>query len=457
MKKVLIISYHFPPDAAVGAIRPAKFAKFLPEFGWEPIIYTVKDRYYESCDNSKLEPALKTLKIYRANLIPSPLGIYSRLVGKKNKSLNLPPPVQFVNKTSQGEVSSIKRFISSIVRVPDDKQGWIANIVMDGIRILRKHKIDTFVTSGPPMSTHIGGLLLKIITQTKWLADFRDPWWTVCYAKGPGYHTQLSDGFEKWLEAQVICRADCVISTTTSVTNYFKSIFPPANRNKYFTISNGFDDDDFVELGPNVLRKKSKITITYAGTLYYNRDPEPFFVALSRLINRGIINQDEIEIDLIGNCVYYRDKSVAGLINEYGLSSTVQLLGVMPFDKTLENLMNSDGLLLFAQGQSEQIPSKVFEYLNLNKPILAITGGGETKCILEEFENVFIPDPCNTDEIGEKFIRMLESIKTGRKRLESSNRIMQYNRRYLTKRLADHLDEMNRPDPNYEVGKMGER
>jgi hypothetical protein len=107
MEKVLIITYHFPPDAAVGAIRPVKFAKFLPEFGWEPIIYTVKEKYYGLLDYSKFESVLKPLKIYRANLIPGPLHLYSRLIREVRKSTNNLHGHHRIKTTNQNGLNSI--------------------------------------------------------------------------------------------------------------------------------------------------------------------------------------------------------------------------------------------------------------------------------------------------------------------------------------------------------------
>ena len=156
MKKVLIITYHFPPDAAVGAVRPAKFAKFLPEFEWEPIIYTVKDKFYETLDLTKFEEELKNIKTYRTNLILGLLKLYSSLIHRRIRfpSNSLEP--KLIKTNNQDGVGYIKRFLSSVVRFPDNKQGWILNIPMEGYRILKKHKINTFITSGPPMSTHVG-------------------------------------------------------------------------------------------------------------------------------------------------------------------------------------------------------------------------------------------------------------------------------------------------------------
>jgi hypothetical protein len=443
MKKVLIITYHFPPDAAVGAIRPAKFAKFLPEFGWEPVIYTVKEKYYDLLDYSKFEPALNPLRIHRANLIPGPLHLYSRFPYKGKNFPNNLRPHQSIRRKNQNGINSIKRFFSSMVRLPDDKQGWIANIAIDGYRIFRRHKIDTFITTGPPMSTHVGGLFLKNLTHAKWVADFRDPWWTEVYLKSSPYRTFLFDNIQKWLESKVIKKADMVVSTTPSLTEHFKLNLPPNQQNKFVTITNGFDESDFLGIATSTWTINSKIRIIHTGTLYFSRNPEPFFIALNKLVKRGLIHKDHIEIDLIGNCAFYKGGTVQELIDKYELSFIVRLLGMMPFRKSLENQMDSDALLLFAQEQPNMIPAKVFEYLKINKPIFAITEEGETKRILEDFENVFIADQGKRDDIAKKFLQLLEAIKNGKKYLSSPERIKKYDRRYLTEKLAGYLDMIN--------------
>ena len=445
MKKVLIITYHFPPDAAVGAVRPAKFAKYLPEFGWEPFIYTVKERYYESCDYSRFEPALKPLKIYRANLIPGPLHLYSRLIYKANRSLNNASPItQSFKGGSQNRINSIKRFLSSMARVPDDKQGWIFNILMGGYRIIKEHKINVFMTSGPPMSAHLGGLLLKYLTHAKWIADFRDPWAKIIIRRPDYMHTACSNTMQKWLEYQVIRKADVVVSTTLSVSEYFKLILPKNKRSKCITITNGFDESDFMGIAHSTSRETHAIKITYAGTLYLKRDPEPFFEVLSELVKEKRIEPSHIEIDFMGNFIYYKGGSIQKLIEKYDLSSMVRYMGRIPFKMSLERLMSSNALLLFAQGHPDQIPSKVFEYLRVNRPIFALTEEGETRSVLGEFENVFIADPGNPNEIRHKFLQMLEAVYNGEKYLSSEDKIRKYDRRSLTEKLAKCLDEINR-------------
>lgn len=434
MKKVLIITYHFPPDAAIGAVRLAKFTKYLSEFGWEPVVYTLHEKHYERRDYTKLEPALKGIKIHRANLIPGPLEIYSRLTSKAFGSFKAVSHLEVQEPAASSEVGPLKRFVSSMLRVPDGQQGWIANIALDGPRILRQHGIRVVMTSGPPMSTHIGGLFLKHLTQVKWLADFRDPWATATW-KDSNQDTALARTLERWMESAVIRSADTVVCTTDSLSEYFRSLLPFNHRSKCFTITNGFDEDDFTKLSPAERQVSHKLRITHAGSLYYNRNPEPFFMALHQLIDRREIDEGRIEIDFLGDCEYYNGVSVPKLIRKYELEQVVNLLGSMSFQACLKHMTNSDALLLFAQGQPWQVPGKVFEYLRLNKPIFAITEEGETCNMLKSFPYAFIADSKSHGAIAKEFLRMLQAIGN-KEQLGSAEQIRQYDRRHLVEKLA---------------------
>jgi len=439
MKKVLIIAYHFPPSSAIGAVRPSKFAKYLPEFGWQPVIYTVDEKYCEGLDHGRFEPRLHSLKIYRSKPVPGLLHLYSRLARtNKNfsgnvlgsKSTMLPSPDQ---------TGPFKKLLSSFARLPDDAQGWIANIVNDGYRIVKREGIEVFLTTGPPMSAHIGGLLLKQLTNVKWVADFRDPWWPLHAGFIDSDATSFSLALEKWIAFRVVRKADVLVSTSRKVSDHFRSILPEKQGDKCVTITNGYDKSDFPIMGGSFAAKSSKIRITYAGTLYVNRNPEPLFAALHELIREGKIDKNKIQLELIGDCAYFNNVSVQTLIDEYDLSPMVQLVGKLPFHACLERLRNSDTLLLFAQGQPYQIPGKVFEYMVLNKPIFVLTGEGETKCVLEPFDHVFIADSENPVSIAETFLSMLDAVRKKTIHMDVKEKIKQYDIRALTGRLATRL------------------
>lgn len=440
MKKILVIAYHFPPDAAIGAVRPAKFAKYLPDFGWEPIIYTIKERFYERSDYDKFEPALKGFKIHRGDLIPGPLQVYSILKELMMRSHSVPSRsvIQGSSPVQQAP-GRFKGLLGSLLRLPDENQGWALNIAIEGYRISKQHKIDAFFTSGPPMSTHIGGALLKSIIGIKWIADFRDPWVTAPWeAIRP--HTRLTKALNRMLESWVVCNADIVLSTTESTTEYFRSIIKSGSTGKCVTIPNGYDDDDFGIITSALPQKSSKVKVVYTGSLYANRNPEPFFAALQALVNKGQLNEDHVEVELIGNCSFYRGTSVHDLSERYGLRRIVRILDEMPYQACLERMINANALLLFAQGQPDQIPGKVFEYLRINRPIFAIAEEGETKKILEPISNALVANPEDTEDIAANFLKLLDLIGEGVSSLGLDVNIKQYSRRELTKSLVGLLE-----------------
>jgi len=442
MKTVLIICYHFPPDAAIGAVRPAKFAKYLPEFGWNPVVYTIDEKYYETCDYDRLEPGLEGIQVYRGALFPSPLKLYSSLKSLKKSDGHDSPPIttaDVFNSDGHGSVGSAKFLLSSLLRLPDDKQGWILNIATKGFAIARKHRVDAFLTSGPPMSTHIGGAIVRMLTGIKWIADFRDPWvsapWETIRPNVP-----LTDTMNKKLEHWVVRNADMVISTTDTTTAYFKSILDEQSAGKCLTISNGFDDDDFKFLGHSYPCGSPKTKIIYTGSLYANRNPENFFAALRKLARERPALEDQVEIELIGDCRSFRGVSVPGLVEQYGLQKMIRILDTMPYQDCLERMVNSSALLLFAQGQPAQIPGKLFDYLRVNKPIFAVAENGETRRILEPFANTFVANPQIVDDISEKFVNMLETIERGGRSLGADDKVMRYSRRELTRELVGCLE-----------------
>ncbi|HEY3275783.1 MAG TPA: glycosyltransferase [Syntrophorhabdaceae bacterium] len=440
LRKILIVVYLFPPISAVGAIRFAKFAKFLPEFGWEPVIYTVDPSRYEDHrfeeGSGEDDPHL----IYRARPVPGPLEIYSRLFPRVNHR-SADQPEFAAQGAGQEESRSLKRIVSSLLRIPDDKPGWMASVVKNGYRIMKKHGIDVFMTSGPPMGTHMAGALLKAATGAKWFADFRDPWWGTCRRLAPEFRSTLSDALTKRMESFVVRRADVVISTAPSLTDYFRSLLNSEQGSKCITITNGFDEDDFTGIhGETSSARASGIRICHAGSLYAGRNPEPFFAALRALLLRGALDKKSIDVEFIGDCSDYNGTSMAELVQKYSLESVVNFTGLMPHRDCLERLTNADGLLLFAQDFAEQIPAKIFEYLRIDKPIFALVTDGDAGRVLKSSPRAFLADPHTAGQVEERLLQMLRFISKPDLSDERETNFRQYDRRILTQRLAEYLD-----------------
>jgi glycosyltransferase involved in cell wall biosynthesis len=450
-KKILIISYHYPPDLAIGAIRPSKFVEYLPEYGFEPIVLTVKEKYYEYLDTDEIEPMLKKSDIFRTLRIPNFRDIYlsvktivikNTLDGKKNFSLVRNSYGDVINEFPESTVERLKRYFNSlVVWLPDDKTGWIIPAVLKGLRLIHNRKIDAIYTTGPPHSVHIIGLLLKLLTKRTWFADFRDPW--MVSQKPTFVRSKLSDLIENWLVYKVVSKSDKVISVTPEMTESFQNCFSNIKSEKFVTIYNGYDSEQLKEY--TKLKKNTKITFTYAGSFYYGRDPELFLRALRHLIDEKKIAEDTVAVKFIGNCRYLYEKSIEELVEQIGLTKIVSFIDTIPRHEAFKEMAKSHLLLLYAPDQSLQIPGKLYEYIGLRATILAVCGPGATANILADYEHAVIVANDSVKDMKDALLKTIQHVKnigsSGSEGLQSTYGA-QLERKELTRELAEHFDAL---------------
>lgn len=447
-KKILIISYHYPPDLAVGAIRPSKFVEYLPGFGFKPTVLTVKEKYYEQLDCDQIERVRKD-NVLRTIKIPNFRDVYMCVKRYLIKNALLKPPKDLSNTkdscaiddAAETSIERLKRYFSSlVVWLPDDRTGWIIPAVLKGLRLIQCRKIDSIYTTGPPHSVHIIGLLLKLLTGKKWVADFRDPW--IVSQKPAFVRSKLSDVIEKWFVYKVVSNSDSVVSVTPEMTAEFQKTYPEITPEKFITIYNGYDSEELQEfIG---LKKYKKITFTYAGSFYYGRDPELFLRALRDIIDEKKISDDKIEVKFIGDCRYLNEKSIEKMVEQIGMTKIVRFIDPIPRLEAFAEMAKSHVLLLLAPDQPLQIPGKLYEYMGLNAYILAVCGPGATANILKQYKKAYVVPPNNKKEL-------YESISTIFNILINSNQITNYplapnneskniyERSYLTKKLTQLL------------------
>lgn len=439
-KNLLIISYHFPPDLVVGAIRPAKFAQYLPEFGWDVSVLTVFDKYHKNIDQYQ-QKQQEPIAVYRTGKIPNFSDIYLSLKNfnipfqHKNNNYQAPqkwtPPKESKRETTLGR---LKRYFNSlVVWLPDDKIGWVAPAVLAGLNLIKKNKIDAIFTTCPPNSVHLIGLILKIITQKLWIADFRDPWPNEM--KPFFVRSNLSDSIEKWMVRQVVEKSNCVLSVTPEMTEMFLNQY----SGKFVTIFNGYDSD---ELGQySSVEKYDKFTITYAGTFYLGRNPELFLTALQALISNREIEKDQIHVRFIGSCRYLAGQSIEKIVENLDLCEIVTFVDQIPHHEAVTEMAKSHVLLLLAPDQPLQVPGKLFEYMGLNSFILAVCGPGATMNVLKKYPKAVIVPPANLDAMKIGILTLMR--KNNEQTLDVSRSPWQkdFERKDLAKRLAEVLNK----------------
>jgi glycosyltransferase involved in cell wall biosynthesis len=379
MKNVLIISYFWPPSGAVGAIRPAKLAKVLGLHGWKVIIVTVKEQYYEQL-NTAAEKTRWTGAVIRTKSFGNPRLLYVwikskffRLAGRENE---FKASVLRGSRDNRGGVKSdsflsgSKRFFLSLLHIPDEQQGWLSFAIASCLRALKSHSIKCVISTGPPFTSHLVGLFLKKVAGVRWVVEFRDPW-SGNEQQPSIVRSTFSDFLNRKLEAAVIRNADRVVCVTPAMTNHYRRFYPNFAPEKWVTITNGFEKQDFKDLGH--VSRHQKFTISYLGSLIYARSPECLFRAVGELVEAEAIPLGDIAIRFIGKCRYAEGRAVEEMAAEHGLKDIVEIVDFLPRRDALKEMLRAHVLLLLATQQVLQVPGKAYEYLGAGGKILAVT------------------------------------------------------------------------------------
>jgi glycosyltransferase involved in cell wall biosynthesis len=423
-KKVLIIAYYFPPLGMGGVQRITKFVKYLPPFGWKPYILTVKEVEYLAKDHTLLEDISHHVEIIRTSSF-DPLRVLfllKNIFGKGKRE----------DKRIEAHTIGRSKFLSWLF-FPDNKVGWIPFALMRGLKLCRTEKINLIFSSSPPPSLHLTGYLLKRLTGTPWIADFRDPWTGY---KMENYPTPFHLFFKKRMERLIIHKADRVVTANPAITLDFEHRHP--HTEKIGLINQGYDKEDF----QRVLSSPSEIfTIGYLGTFSPDCDPQPFFAALGDLIDRGMIPKEKIKFVHVGLSIGIDSNR---LMEKYELKDTVQQVGYLSHRESL-NEMNKVTLLLLVTSRHPLIfPAKVFEYLRLKKPILGIVPPeSQIAEFLIEMKAGKVVSPDDKNGIREALLHYFSNFEKRTLSLSQDERkINKFERKYLTSKLASLFDEI---------------
>lgn len=450
IKKILFIAYYFPPDFAVGGQRIAKFARNLPAFGWEPTVLTIADRYRDQLDMERVKElgniqVLKTLKV--PNITNFLLKI-KRSLSAKLRNMESEKLADYVDHygDNSGQIQSesllqkLKRFYISISCFPDSERSWVIPATLKALIEIKHRRLDCIMTSSPPHSSHLIGLILKKLLNIKWVADFRDPWIDILQNKTPRIRTVLTDKIEAWIENQVVRNADKVITTTDEHRKTIESRYGAESDNKFIYIPNGFDTLKFFNSG--LPARYEKFTISYAGTIYLNRSPEPLFKAIHKLITSKRVDSSEISFKLFGNCDQIDGKPISSIINAYNLDDVVEVSGPIPLNDAIHTMQRSHLLLLLATSiQSINIPAKIYDYFGSGTRILAITESGAAAELIKSTRSGVCFTPNDTDEVAEYIYNQCRAENRDHVR-NDANHYRQFDTQVLTEKLANVLSSL---------------
>lgn len=425
MKKVLIITYYWPPAGGPGVQRVLKFAKYLPEFGWQPVILTVENGEYPAIDESLLNEIPNDIKVYKTKTL-EPFFFYKKLTGS-NENI----PTHVLSK-SKGEklTQKLTRWIRANVFIPDARIGWKPYLVNEGKKIIKNEKPDLIFSSSPPHSLQIGAKKLVEKSGLKWVADFRDPWTDGFWQKElPRTNYALKKDLQ--YEKEVLSSADFVTTVSESIIQLFQNKI----KNNYSAIPNGYDEIDFSGV---IKTKPGKFRITYTGSLRLSQIPYKFFEALKDIKENQLA--EKIKITFVGTM----HPDAIELINKLGLNDFINIVNYMPHQDVINYTVNSEMLLLSIPNTKNNegiLTGKLFEYIGSKNFILGFgPQEGDAAKIINELKCGVMLD--YSDDPKDLILTRYKEWSEGKDISSSLLNIEMYTRKNLTKKLVDIFESL---------------
>lgn len=424
LKKVLIITYYWPPAGGPGVQRWLKFVKYLPDYGIEPIVYIPENPTYPLLDEGLLQEVNPAATIIKQR-ITEPYAWASAFSKNSTKKISAGIIPQ---QKKQSAMQRLMLWVRGNLFIPDARVLWVKPSVSHLSKYIQENEIDTIITTGPPHSLHLIGLKLSKMANVKWVADFRDPWTTI------GYHKELklsksAEKKHKELEKQVLTTADVVLVTSPTT----KKEFGVLTTKPIAVITNGYDVEKVIKQPLD-----SKFSLAHIGSFLSERNPLILWESLAELTAENPDFKAKFELKLIGAV----SREVLESIDKYNLSGYVNNLGYVSHDEAIVQQRKSQVLLLVEIDREETkciIPGKLFEYMVSERPILAIgPQGADFAGIIQSTNTGMFFTYSEKDRLKQAILQYFNQFLEGKFQSHPIG-LQQYSRKNLTGQLADLL------------------
>ena len=434
-RRVLIVSFFYPPNPAVGGLRVSKFAEYLPEFGWEPTVLTAR-----STPGGPPQDGHVIATSYFAPLMKAKARHASPRsgegVGPAESAPGLQERLEAAGPLGRRTYNALRHFAPlSSVRMPDSTMGWIPYAVAEGRRLIRSEQFDAIFSSAGPPSSHIVAARIQRRAGIPWTADFRDLW--------ANNHWDSRVRPFRWLEERLERLVLKPARALTTVSPAWAERLEKLHGTPAEVIYNGFDPKDYTAEPAPAGTGAEAFILTYVGSLYWpHQNPEPLFVALADLEKRSKTALDRVRFQLrfIGTA----PRVIESLARRYAVESRVVILPRVPHPKSLAYQKSSAALLYFGWHKATEgfIGAKLFEYLGAGRPLLAIgpSGGADSKVLSDCGRQQLTED--SGEIIAQLKLWLDEFMRTGRlaERVDASA-ALPFTRKAQTEKLAALLDE----------------
>jgi glycosyltransferase involved in cell wall biosynthesis len=432
MKKVLIISYYWPPAGGPGSQRAVKFAKYLPDFGWEPVILTVRKGEYTYLDPS-LESDISAKMIVRRTPSIEPFLFYKKIAGlKSGESI---PIAQLMQKKT-GFKNRIFNWIRANLFVPDARIGWIPFARKTAKQLVRDHQINMIFSTSPPHSSQLIGKYLHRKFKIPWVADFRDPWTDIQYYKIASRNF-FARKLDKHYERTVIESANHITAVSRGLIQGFRDKINNNGSGKFTVLPNGYDPTDFQE---QPVDQNKIFWILHTGNMNVTQNPAGLWEALSHWLVENPGYRSRVRVKFIGRI----HPEIVNIIREYELEDVTEIESYKPHEQIIRDIEQSALLLSVVPDVLDNLGivlSKNFEYIGSSRPIL-IFGPPESDIgkIIAKFSNSLICPYQNVEKCKKFIEEVFTDWQSNRLQFLPAEQREIYSRRVIAGKLADIFD-----------------
>ncbi len=401
MKKVLVVSFDFPPYRSSAVYRMAGLTRYLPQFGWQPTVLTIQLAEGDQ-DPKMLEKLPPEARVVRTR--------YLRISGWENSTASVVRSLGGLRSaptaTRQPRFDRCLRFLGELVRstlyFPDHTLGWIPFALAKAIQLQRDQPFDLIYTTSPPRSAPVIGSLFKTLCGVPWILEFMDPWYPP--------NRPLRRQFENWLQALMLRQANRVVVMTKGHAGELRCSYRVADA-KLAVIRNGFDEDDFdsAHASATDFLEPGYLHLSHFGTIYPNHSGN-FFLALTELTKERPDVKERLRVNIIG----YPDEDVRRYASEGELKDIIRIHGYIEHQHALQAMRSSHCLLVFLGHRDFSrlaVSSKTYEYLRVGRPILALTYEGELKELVKEARAGWVVEPNDTEAIKQALKTLLNGTR----------------------------------------------
>ncbi|MDP4175400.1 MAG: glycosyltransferase [Bacteroidota bacterium] len=423
MKRVLFITFYWPPSGKATIHWPLKIIGHLPEFQWQPTVLTVNEDTFSAKDESLLSQISPDLEVIKTDYF-DPFKYYRKLLGKDpNEPL---VASETISKTNKSLAHRLSIWIRMNLFVPDARVGWFRQGVKKGSEYLRQNKIDAVVTIGPPHSTHLIGMRLAKKFSIPFIPVLIDPWVDIVYYRD-FKRNPLTLLIDNYFEKAVMKKASRVVFVTRNTLEDFSNKYPFI-KDKSVVLYWGFNEESFSSIKEEQLKKGESKVLLHAGNIFDYQNQVQFWKTIKEEVNLG----KDIRLKFIGTV----GPKIKQTIEELGLSDRTEYSGFLPYDEVASEMAAASYLLVCAS-EKRHVPGKLFEYLRAGRPIIAFgDDNDEVKRILEQANAGML---FKYNESAKEFFEKAGSFATNKENIK------QYDRKNIAESFARLLNSSSIP------------